>query len=311
MRFSLTLILLPLMLFIASCSSLPEKKESLYMLDIEIQTSKKNKEMIIEQLLKDDVLFSLKFDNKNSFKLDDNLLDSNMFYFCDSFIKEQRQLLESKVFKESYDKTKKILVIYSEEYEEIISDLKKKYPTELYYLLNEKNYENGVKEILEVSSSINNHLNITKLDKDIAINHSPRIRNDISKIYFITDYGFGKTIVPAFRNYAVKVNFYSSSEIFHEANSLKKLVDFEGTFVPISKNIIEKIETKENFETVKKELEKLIIQDYLTIVKIYQNNLFKDDIKLHTSISNIKKNKCIERNFPMWEISTSNFVNQS
>ncbi len=311
MRFSLTLILLSLMIFIASCSSLPEKQDSQYMLDIEIQTSKKNKEMIIEQLLKDDVLFSLRFNNKNSFKLDDNLLNSNTFYFCESFMKEQRRLLELKVFKESSDKTKKILVIYSEEYGAIISDLKKKYPTELYYLLSQKNYENSVKEILEVNTSINNLLNISKLDKNITLEHSPRIRNDISKIYFITGYDFGKTIVPAFRNYALKVNFYTSSEIFHEANSLKKLVDFEGAYVPISKNIIKKIETKENIETLKKEIERLIIQDYLKIEKIYQNNLFKDTIYLETSSSNVQRNKCIKRNFEMWEISTSKFVNQS
>ena len=140
MRFSLTLILLPLMLFIASCSSIPEKENNQYKLNIEIQTSKKNKEMIIERLLKKDILFSLRFDNEDSFKLENDLIDSDMYYFCDSFIQEQRQLLESKIFEESNDKSKKILVIYSDGYEAIISDLKKKYPAELYYLLNEKNY---------------------------------------------------------------------------------------------------------------------------------------------------------------------------
>ena len=75
MRFSLTLILLPLMLFIASCSSMPEKGNAQYLLDIQIQTSKKNKEMIIEQLLKEDILFSLRFDNENSYKLNDDLLE--------------------------------------------------------------------------------------------------------------------------------------------------------------------------------------------------------------------------------------------
>ncbi len=311
MRFSLTLILLPLMLFIASCSSIPEKENNQYELNIEIQTSKKNKEMIIERLLKKDILFSLRFDNEDSFKLENDLIDSDMYYFCDSFIQEQRKLLESKVFEESKDKSKKILVIYSDGYEAIISDLKKKYPAELYYLLNEKNYKDNAKDILQVSSSISDYSNISKLDKNITIQHSPRIRNDISKIYFVTDYNLGKTVVPTFRNYALKVDFYSSSEIFHEANSLKKLVDFEGTYVPISRNIIEKIEANKNVETIKKEIEKLIINDYLTIEKIYQNNLFKDDINLETTSSNIQRNKCIKRNFPLWQISTSNFANQS
>ena len=310
MRFSLTLILLPLMLLIASCSSIPEKKYTQHVLDIEIQTSKKNKEMIIERLLKEDVLFSLKFDDEDGYILDDNLLESNIYYFCDSFIEEQRQLIESKVFQET-NKTNKVLVIYSDEYEAIALNLKKKYPSELYYLLSEKNYQNRVKEILEVNLSINNYSNISRLDKDIKIMHSPRIRNDISKIYFITGYDFGKTIVPTFRSYALKVDFYSSSEIFHEANSLKKLIDFEGTYVPISKNIIKKIENNKNVVTIKEKIEKLIIHDYLTIEKIYQNNLFKENINLETVSGNIQRNKCIKRNLPMWEISTSNFTDQS
>mgnify|MGYP003314855046 CR=1 FL=1 len=52
--------------------------------------------------------------------------------------------------------------------------------------------------------------------------HSPRIRNDISSIYFLTDYELGKTIVPIFRSYSLDINFYSSTEIFHEANDIKK-----------------------------------------------------------------------------------------
>lgn len=310
MRFSLTLIFLPLMLFIASCSSIPEKGNAQYLLDIQIQTTKKNKEMIIEQLLKEDILFSLRFDNENSYKLNDNLLESNVYYFCNSFMEEQRQSIESKVFKESNNKANKILVVYSDGYEKIISDLKKKYPLELYYFLNEENYKNKIKQILEVSTSINSYLKISKLDKNITIEHSPRIRNDISKIYFITDYDFGKTIVPIFRNYALKVDFYSSSEIFHEANSIKKLVDFEGTYVPISKNIINKIGNNKNVGSVEKEIEKLIIYDYLTIEKIYQNNLFKDNINLETVSRKVQRNKCIKRNHPMWEVSTNNFTDQ-
>ena len=56
MKFSLTLILSSLMLF-SSCSSLPKQNDTKPKLQFNIQTSDKNKELIIENLLRDDVTF--------------------------------------------------------------------------------------------------------------------------------------------------------------------------------------------------------------------------------------------------------------
>ena len=58
MKFSLTLILSSLMLF-SSCSSLPKQNDTKPKLQFNIQTSDKNKELIIENLLRDDVSFSI------------------------------------------------------------------------------------------------------------------------------------------------------------------------------------------------------------------------------------------------------------
>ena len=40
---------------------------------------------------------------------------------------------------------------------------------------------------------------------------------------------------------------FSSSEIFHDANDIKKLVDFENTYIPITKKMIENISKKQDF----------------------------------------------------------------
>ena len=142
-------------------------------------------------------------------------------------------------------------------------------------------------------------------DKSLKIEHSPRIRNDISKIYFLLDYDFGKTIVPIVRNYAFGIDFYSSSEILHGASDLNKLVDFENLNTPLSNELLKKIQKEKNIESIGNELEKLLIEDFLLIEMVYQNNFFEKNLTLNTSAQNIQNNnKCIKRNFSVSRISS-------
>ena len=142
-------------------------------------------------------------------------------------------------------------------------------------------------------------------DKSLKIQHSPRIRNDISKIYYLLDYGFGKTVVPIIRNYAFEIDSYSSSEIFHDASDVKKLVDFENINTPLSNELLKKIQKNKNIKSIRNELEKLLIEDFLLIEMIYQNNLFKKDLTLNTSSQKIQNtNKCIKRNLSISRLSS-------
>ena len=92
MKFSLTLILFSLIIF-SSCTSIPGKNNSKLKLQLNIQTSNKNKEKIIESLLKDDVIFSVNFNNGGTYLMEDDVLNSNLKYFCISFIQDQRNIL--------------------------------------------------------------------------------------------------------------------------------------------------------------------------------------------------------------------------
>ena len=74
MRFSLTLILFPVMLFLASCTTTSTQQKEQLVLNLDIQTSNKNKEMIIEYLLKEELEFSVDFDRTDSYKLANNIL---------------------------------------------------------------------------------------------------------------------------------------------------------------------------------------------------------------------------------------------
>ena len=308
MKFSLTLILFSLIIF-SSCSSMPDKNNSKLKLQLNIQTSNKNKEKIIESLLKDDVIFSVNFNNGGTYLMEDDVLNSNLKYFCNSFIQDQRNILENNIFNTKKNENKKVLVIYSNSFKNIYFDLAKKYPQHEYFFVDNSNYESEIKKILNVDSSLDKYLQISNMFKENEILHSPRIRNDISGIYFLTDYELGKTIVPIFRNYSLDINFYSSTEIFHEANDIKKLLDFESTYIPINDKLIKKIAFKKT-TSIKEEIERILINDLLTIEKIYQNNLFRKNIFPESGNLKIQRSGCINRNLSLWKVSTSNYINQ-
>ena len=309
MKISLTLFLFTLMLFIVSCTSLPIENKNVLNIDLTIKTSNKNKELIIESLFEENILFSLDFDKEDSYELSDDLINSRMKYFCNSIIKEEKIFIESKIFKSNKTKNKKILVIYSEPHIEFVNSLKEKYPEELYFSINKSNYEQKIAEILNTVISLKNFEKVSTIDKSLQIEHLPRVRNDISKIYFVTDYDIGKTIVPEIKSYTLNIALYSSSEIFHDAVDLKKLVDFEGSYVPISNQLIMNIPSDTN-TNIKNELEKLLIKDFLTIEKVHQNNLYSKNIQLKTGNGEIKKNSCIKRDLNFWKVSTNDISNQ-
>ena len=159
--------------------------------------------------------------------------------------------------------------------------------------------------MLGVEGSVNQFNQIYNFDKSLKIEHSPRIRNDISKIYFLLDYDFGKTIVPIVRNYAFEIDFYSSSEILHGASDIKKLVDFENLNTPLSNELLKKIQKEKNIESIGNELEKLLIEDFLSIEMVNQNSFFKKNLTLNTSAQKIQNNnKCIKRNLSVSRISS-------
>ena len=310
MKISLTLFLFTLMLFIVSCTSLPNENKNVLNIDLTIKTSNKNKELIIESLFEENILFSLDFDKEDSYELSDDLINSRMKYFCNSIIKEEKIFIESKIFKSNKTKNKKILVIYTEPHIEFVNSLREKYPEELYFSINESNYEQKIAEILNTVLSLKNFEEVSTIDKSLQIEHLPRARNDISKIYFVTDYDIGKTIVPEIKSYTLNIPLYSSSEIFHDAVDLKKLVDFEGSYVPISNQLIMNIPSDTN-TNIKNELEKLLIKDFLTIEKVHQNNLNSKNIQLKTGNGEIKKNSCIKRDLNFWKVSTNDISNQT
>ena len=278
-------------------------------LNLEINTSEKNKKIILESLLNDEMTFSISFNKNSSNLISNDVLYSKLSFFCQSFIDEQKSILEKSVF-ESNASYKKVVIIYSNKFDNAVNELRLKYPDQIYIEIDDKNFDMAIQEVLEVNKSNERKLLISKLDRDIEIEHNPRIRKDINKVYFLVDYAVGKAVAPSLRNYSIELSLFSSSEIFHDANNLNDLADFENILIPVPKKFINKANEKK-FKSLKGEFESLLLEDYITIEKIIKNNLFNMPYLLNSGDIIFKKDRCLNRNMKFWKINISEFTNQS
>tara|TARA_B100001057_G_scaffold239976_1_gene240260 strand:- start:29721 stop:30659 length:939 start_codon:yes stop_codon:yes gene_type:complete len=308
--FSLTFFLSSLIIGIVSCTSIPNKDPSNLKFNLNIKTSDKNKELIIETIIEKGLNFVVNFDEDDAFYIQDDLQRSNLKYFCESFVDAQRKKIENLIFYEKNDKVKKNLIVYTHEFKDAALNLKLKNPSHLYILLDRDKYETQIEKILKADVSKQKFSEIQKLDMNSEIEHTPRIRNDISNIYFITDYDSGKSIVPVFRNLSTNINFYSTSQIFETADDLNKLIDFENTLIPIGDVLMKKISTEKD-SSIKSTIENFLIKDFIQIEMMHQTDSFNQNVNLSTGTFNISKNKCISRNNDLWKVKTNSLFNLS
>ena len=278
-------------------------------LNLEINTSEKNKKIILESLLNDEMTFSISFNKNSSNSISNDVLYSKLSFFCQSFIDEQKSILEKSVFEDN-SSFKKVVIIYSNKFDNAVNKLRLKYPNQIYIEIDDKNFDMAIQEVLEVNKSNERKLLISKLDRDIEIEHNPRIRKDINKVYFLVDYAVGKAVAPSLRNYSIELSLFSSSEIFHDANNLNDLADFENILIPVPKKFINKANGN-NFKSLKGEFESLLLEDYITIEKIIKNNLFNMPYLLNSGDIIFRKDRCLNRNMKFWKINISEFTNQS
>ena len=284
------------------------KKMSLNKLQLSIVASERNKEIILETLLENNSFFSIVMNENDATFIEDNVLNSNLKFYCNSFIKEQENILQKRIFVDS--DYKKTLIIYSDRFSKKVTELKLKYPSEIFLRVNDANYEASIKKVLEIDESNLRGEIINKFINNRQIEHTPRIRQDIGKIYFLLDYDQGKSIAPLLKSYVVGIKIFSTSEIFHNADNIRDLADFEEILMPVSKDFILKT-GNQKYDRLKQGIEKLVISDFITIEKIYQNNLFKNDILLNTGLNSVSKNKCLNRDMGMWKVDLSEVIGRS
>ena len=261
-----------------------------------------NKEYFISTLLNKEFEFDVKFD-KNGRKLNNNLLDSNLSFFCNSYIEDQRSRLNLSLYKE-IDNQKDILVIYSQEFIAQADELKLNYPNSKFYFLNSKNnFEDFTLAVIGIDSSVKRFDDLQKNDSSIVMKYSPREKKDFKKIYFLTEYNIGKSLVPIFRSYLIDTEFYSTIDILLGASSIKELNDFENIIIPVPSYFFENLTSKIIVENLKDELNKELVEDLILAESIYQNNFYGKNVKFNSGMAKVNRGQCIKRKLTMMKVS--------
>ena len=260
----------------------------------------KNKEYFISSLLESDYKFNIVFD-ENGKKLKDRLTESNLSFFCNSFLDDQLYQLENILFYNNNSR-EKLIVAFSNEYKNRIDTLEEKYPEVKFFLIS-NNLDAFSQQITGIESSLKRLNGLESLDRNITINHNPRERKDFNKIFFLTGYDIGKSLVPIFRSYLISTEFYSTTELLMGASSLKELNDFENVIIPVPNYLFKEISLNKDIKSIEDELNKALIEDLILAEGIYQSNISNINMMFNSGISKVSKGQCINRNLPLWKIS--------
>jgi hypothetical protein len=271
-------------------------------LTLNYSLSNENKEYFISALLNKEYEYDVSF-NKDGRKLNNNLLDSNLSFFCNSYIEDQRFRLNLSLFKE-IDNQEDVLVIYSKEFKTQADKLKLNYPNSKFYLLNsQNNHENFALSVIGVDSSIKRFDDLQKIDSSITIQNSPREKKDFKKIYFLTEYSIGKSLVPIFRSYLIDTEFYSTIDILLGASSIKELNDFENIIIPVPSYFFDSLSSKILVDNLEAELNKELVEDLILAESIFQNNFYGKNVKFNSGMTKVNRGQCIERELTMMKVS--------
>jgi hypothetical protein len=270
-------------------------------LKLNYSINNKNKEYFISSLLESGYKFNIVFDDDGK-KLSDRLTESNLSFFCNSFLDDQLYQLENILFYQNNSK-EKLIVVFSNEYKNRIIALEKKYPEVKFFLIS-NNLDAFAQQVTGIESSIERHNSLELLDRNITINHKPRERKDFNKIFFLTDYDIGKSLVPVFRNYLISTEFYSTTELLMGASSSKALNDFKDVMIPVPHNLFKEILLNKDIKNIEDGLNEVLVKDLILAEGIYQNNISNINMIFNSGISKVSKGQCINRYLPLWKISS-------
>lgn len=270
-------------------------------LKLNYSINNKNKEYFISSLLESGYKFNIVFDDGGK-KLSDRLTESNLSFFCNSFLDDQLYQLENILFYQNNSK-EKLIVVFSNEYKNRIIALEKKYPEVKFFLIS-NNLDAFAQQVTGIESSIERHNSLELLDRNITINHKPRERKDFNKIFFLTDYDIGKSLVPIFRNYLISTEFYSTTELLMGASSSKALNDFKDVMIPVPHNLFKEILLNKDIKNIEDGLNEVLVKDLILAEGIYQNNISNINMIFNSGISKVSKGQCINRYLPLWKISS-------
>ena len=282
-----------------------KKLRSVPLINANFNTGKKNKEYIIESVLRRGNKFNITFDSKGRI-ISDGLLDSNLLFFCSSYLQDQKDIIEDHIFKKN--NPSEVIIVFTKSYEEYAMNLKQNFPSIKFSLINDKNHEENAQKTLGIDRSLIRFNKIQKLDQNIVLENTPRERKDFKKVYFLVDYAIGKSIVPIFRSYLLNSDFYATNNILLGAINTKQLSDFDNLYIPTPQYFYKKVAQKQSIISIGDEINKALIDDMLRIDELNASNASDSFILLNSGAINYQNGKCIERELSFWKITQENLT---
>ena len=266
-------------------------------------TNDKNKDLLIklslERMQRSDLIF-----NESGAYIDQDLLNAPIGNFCNSYSNDQRQYLEKVIFKSQTSSEDEVLVIFGDEYENYINDLKKFYPEASYARVNNKMYDDLVSKLLGIYESKNRKSKLQRLDLNSEIKFTPRKKQDVKKIYVILEYEDAKTLIPILKNYVLDFPVFGSTDMLYKLGDPKKIIDYEGVYLPLSNMTINNLMLKDSKNINVEELfDKYILGELLMQEILYASGITRAEVSSELSIIKYDQYECNEREFMLGKVT--------
>jgi hypothetical protein len=268
-------------------------------------TNKKNKDLLIklslDHIQKSDVIF-----NENGIYIDQDLLNTPVGNFCNSYSNDQRQYLEKVIFESQTSSEDEVLVIFGDEHRNYVDGLKKFYPEASYSRVNDKIYDELISKSLGVYESKNRKSKLQNLDLNSEIKFTPRKKQNIKKIYVILEYEDAKTLIPILKNYVLDFPVFASTDMLYQISDPKKIIDYEGVYLPLSNETITNLMIKDlkniNVEEI---FDKYILGELLMQERLNASGITRAEVSSDLSIIKYNQYECNGREFMLGKVASN------
>ena len=233
---------------------------------IELTTGQQYSKEIIELIYKLNLPIDISWSEKKQSSLPENILSEKINGFCYSLYDDAISSLNQKINQSS----KPVLVIYSQEYESFIKNLKLFTPNLITVEYDESNYQDFSSQILEINFSEKRYKKISSLNPNQDLNFTPRPRADVEQVIIFLKPQEYKSMIPALRyhggNRFEYLNFISSLE---DISNPLQLLNYEDSFVPISDYLTTQIRENE-YTSMERFIELGVLNEWLLMEVLTQ-----------------------------------------
>ena len=270
---------------------------------IELTTGQQYSKEIIELIYKLNLPIDISWSEKKQSSLPESILSEKINSFCYSLYDDAISSLNQKINQSS----KPVLVIYSQEYESFIKNLKLFTPNLITVEYDESNHQDFSSQILEINFSEKRYKKISSLNPNQDLNFTPRPRADVERVIIFLKPQEYKSMIPALRyhggNRFEYLNFISSLE---DISNPLQLLNYEDSFVPISDYLTTQIRENE-YTSMERFIELGVLNEWLLMEVLTQAGVRSAKVNAITGIIFYQSNTCTKRQIPMQKIRSDLF----